>query len=554
MKSFIAIAAFAAGTNALVGRSDSCCFHLTASGGVSGTLGQLSDGQVRVGDDSLSAATFCINSSGAITDSAGRGCILTTETTQFQCDTGATATSGFSITSSGELEYHGSPNFIACETGENGGRNIYTTNSTSVTMCKKVELTADSCSGSGAGASSSSMMPSSSSMMPSASQSSVMVAPSSSAPAPSSSAPAPSSPAPAPSSPVSSNSASSAPAPSAATLWGSPIYVTSTVTVTDCSCPNNTPGFPAPSGSAPSGSAQPSGAAGGSTPSASAAPSPSESSVPSPSSPSGSAQPSGPAGGSTPSASAAPSLSESSVPSPSSLSSSAQPSGPAAGASTAASSPAQSPVPTTSSMVVPSSSTSASSSSTTSSMVVPSSSTSASSSSTAATATQSSAGSCATTLISGEYQYPHLIIPINSSSPDTAYGTQYFGTVSETVSTIFNFDIPSSYEGSTCNLLFMFPEKADLETSDYTFSGNGKIDFSKLSEVASSSTTYNNAPSVSENLGDITITPGNTYVVSTFSCPAGETVAYEMSEAGTTYLNWFNDWNPSPLGVFITKC
>jgi len=79
MKSFIAIAAFAAGTNALVGRSDSCCFHLTASGGVSGSLGQLSDGQVRVGDDSLSAADFCINSSGAITDSAGRGCIITSE-------------------------------------------------------------------------------------------------------------------------------------------------------------------------------------------------------------------------------------------------------------------------------------------------------------------------------------------------------------------------------------------------------------------------------------------------------------------------------------------
>ncbi|KAJ5544276.1 hypothetical protein N7513_007087 [Penicillium frequentans] len=537
MKSFIAIAAFAAGTNALVGRSDSCCFHLTASGGVSGSLGQLSDGQVRVGDDSLSAADFCINSSGAITDSEGRGCIITTETTQFQCDTGADATTGFSITSSGGLEYHNSPHFIACETGENNGRNIYTTNSTSVTMCKNVELTADSCSGSGAGASSSALPSASASSIPMASSSSVAPAPSSVAPVyTSSAAPAVSSPAPAPVN--SSPAAGSAPAPSAATLSGSPIYVTSTVTVTDCSCANTTPGFPAPSGeaspsysqapapssSAPAGGAQPSGPAGGSTPSASAAPSPSES-----------VQPSGPAGGSTPSASAAPSSSES-----------VQPSGPAGGFTTSASVPAESAAPTTSSMVAPAA--------TTTSMAAPAASTTAVQSSASATATQSSSSSCATTLTSGEYQYPHLIIPVNSSTPDTAYGTQYFGTVSETVSTLFNFDIPTSYEGSTCNLVFMFPQKADLETSDYTFSGDGKIDFSKLSEVASSSTTYDNAPSVSEDLGDITISAGNTYVVSSFSCPAGETIAFEMSEAGTTDLHWFNDWNPSPLGLFITKC
>ncbi|KAJ5914783.1 hypothetical protein N7504_003666 [Penicillium tannophilum] len=528
MKSFIAIAAFAAGTNALVGRSDSCCFHLTASGGVSGSLGQLSDGQVRVGDDSLSAADFCINSSGAITDSEGRGCIVTSETTQFQCDTGANATTGFSITSSGGLEYHNSPNFIACETGENNGRNIYTTNSTSVTMCKNVKLTADSCSGSGAGASSSAMpsATASASSIPMAPSSSMAPAPSSVAPVyTSSAAPAVSSSAPAP---VYSSPAGSAPAPSAATLSGSPIYVTSTVTVTDCSCANTTPGFPAPSG--------------GASPSYSQAPAPASSA------PAGSAQPSGPAGGSTPSASAAPSPSES-----------VQPSGPAGGFSTSvltsvesvapatsSMTPAESAAPTTSSMVAPAA--------TTSSVVVPAASTSAVQSSASASATQSSSSSCATTLTSGEYQYPHLIIPVNSSTPDTAYGTQYFGTVSETVSTLFNFDIPSSYEGSTCNLVFMFPQKADLETSDYTFSGDGKIDFSKLSEVASSSTTYDNAPSVSEDLGDITISAGNSYVVSTFSCPAGETIAFEMSEAGSTDLHWFNDYNPSPLGLFITKC
>ncbi|KAJ5547427.1 hypothetical protein N7494_005012 [Penicillium frequentans] len=87
MKSTIAIAALVAGANALVGRSDSCCFQLTASGGETGTLGQLTDGQVRLGDTTLSAAEFCISNS-IITDSEGRGCVVTSETTQFQCDEG----------------------------------------------------------------------------------------------------------------------------------------------------------------------------------------------------------------------------------------------------------------------------------------------------------------------------------------------------------------------------------------------------------------------------------------------------------------------------------
>lgn len=156
------------------------------------------------------------------------------------------------------------------------------------------------------------------------------------------------------------------------------------------------------------------------------------------------------------------------------------------------------------------------------------------------------ATNCGTALSSGNYEFPHLIIPIDSSSPNKAAGTSLNGSVTSTVSSIFNFDIPSSDSGKTCSLVFLFPEKANLETSAFTFSGDGKIDFSELSSAATTSTTFDNAPSVSKDLGDITVSPGNSYVVSTFSCPAGQAVAFEMKNAGSTELNFFEDFNPAP--------
>jgi hypothetical protein len=171
----------------------------------------------------------------------------------------------------------------------------------------------------------------------------------------------------------------------------------------------------------------------------------------------------------------------------------------------------------------------------------------------------SSSSSCvATTLTgtaeSGNYQYPHLIIPVSTTSPDTAYGTQHFGKISSNTSTIFDFDIPPSYSGSTCNLIFLFPLQSELETSSYTFSGTGEIEFEELSSAASSVTTYDNAPSVESVLGTFTVTEGSSTLISTFSCPAGETLTYELKALQDTYLYYFQDWNPNPIGLFVTYC
>ncbi|KAH8787348.1 putative GPI anchored cell wall protein [Hyaloscypha sp. PMI_1271] len=429
MNTFAALSLILGASAFAVPRS-SCSFQLTASGGESGTIGQLSDGQNRIGGG-LSPATFAINNGGII-DSASRGCILTPSVEQFQCDQGVGPTFGFAIDSNETLTYSGSSVFYACPASDTEW-NLYTTPVTGQEKCVEISLTASGCG--------------------------------------------------------------------AATSVASSV---TTVTVYDCGMASSTSPLAT------------------STPvvvqsSTSLAPvvqySPSTASIPA-ASPSTSPLGSVP---SFPSSSEQYSRGTTVIPTPIDTTS--------VWAHTYVSSAPETIVTYTSSV---------------------------------ATSVQSSS-TCVTTSLTGSstpgnYQYPHLIVPISSSSPTAASGTSYFGTISSNTSTIFNFDIPSSYSGSTCNLIFLLPLLSELETSSYTFSGSGGVDFSQLSSAATEATTWDNAPSVEKDLGEFTLSEGSSTLVESFVCPAGETLSFEMSAVGDTFLYFFQDWNPSPLGLYITVC
>jgi hypothetical protein len=382
MKYSVSTLALALGASAVSVPRD-CTFSLSASGGQSGTVGQLSDGQNRIGGNNPKG-TYTIKN-GQITDSQGRGCILTPPTTQLQCDVGATPSGGFAIGSNGQVTYNGSTQFYACPASDNM-YNIYTTPVQGQTKCVKIELTASGCY-----AAASSSMPAQQTKT-SMATSTVMK-----------------------STPVQTETKTAeitCPAPQTVT-------VTSVVTM----------------------------------------PAPKQSSTPAP----------------------APAKSGSSAPAP------------------------------------------------------------------------SSTGKTCPANLSGSYQYPHLIVPVSSSMPNKAYGTSYNGKITPDTSSIFNFDIPSSYTG-TCSLVFLFPEQKDLQTSSFTFSGNGEVDFKQLSNVASQSTTYANQGGVKTDFGKQTVKPGSSTVVSTFPCPAGQAVSYEVSSVSGTSLEYFQDYNPSPIGLYITSC
>ena len=175
--------------------------------------------------------------------------------------------------------------------------------------------------------------------------------------------------------------------------------------------------------------------------------------------------------------------------------------------------------------------------------------------SSATTAAAPSGTNCPANL-GGKYQYPHLIVPVSSSQPDKAEGTSYNGTISPDMSSIFNFDLPQSYAGKTCSLVFLFPEQKDLKTSFYAFNNKGGISVSELSAPATEQTTYNSKPKAAvAGIGSISsVKPGSSYVVASHECNAGARQAFEFSSTGDLDLSYFQDYNPSPIGAYITVC
>lgn len=172
----------------------------------------------------------------------------------------------------------------------------------------------------------------------------------------------------------------------------------------------------------------------------------------------------------------------------------------------------------------------------------------------AASASGTSASGCPASL-SGTYEYPHLIVPVNKDSPTTAGGDSYNGTFSSTVSSIFNFDIPETDSGKTCSLVFLLPTQDELVTSAFSLSGSGGLDFAQLKSPATEQTSYSTIPAVDSDLGGpASVTPGDEYVIASGPCAGGETVSYEVSATGSLALNYFQDSSAAAIGFYITVC
>ncbi|TGO37740.1 hypothetical protein BHYA_0090g00300 [Botrytis hyacinthi] len=508
--------ALAVGTSAASIKRDNCSYTLTSSGGQSGIVGQLEDGQLRILGNHPTAS-FTINN-GETTDSKGRPCYLTSEANQYQCDTGMSATGGFAISADGTYSQSGSSVFYACPSSDND-YNIYTAPVAGQDKCVQIGLTASGCFAPSSSSSSAKLSTSASQEVPSSTLVSSTKA--------------------SLSAPVSESSKASV---ITATTTQQQTCAASTVTVAQTVVVTQTPSAKtiyvtstAPGQTVHETQTQQETA-------------PAQTVVVTQTQQQTCAAPSTVT--LTQVQSAAPStVTVTQVQSMTAVSTKQV---------TTTESVKVSSAPVTTSQVQATttavSTPKASSASSIVSSIFSQASSVVSSATSKASSTASASNSCPTNL-DDTYSSPNLIIPISSASPDKAYGTSYDGVVNSTVSSLFNFDIPASYASKTCSLVFLFPTQDMLETSSYTFSGSGAIDFKQLSTTVTTSSTYNSIGSTATDFGSKTITPGSWTVVNTFACPAGQAISYEMTAGGSdTDLWWFEDYNPSPIGLFITTC
>ncbi|RYP05027.1 hypothetical protein DL765_009966 [Monosporascus sp. GIB2] len=490
--------AAATGVSSLERRDAGCKFTVNTHGAVEFPVGQHESGQTRAGAH-MTLSEFTIND-GSVTDAKGRGCWWTPPSMVLQCDENQPPETGFEIGCDGSVSFKGQKTFYECDAGEKDEVNIYLTLDENAQNCREITLSADGCRPGDCEANSSS------------------------------SAPATSAP-PATSYPVSSPPATSVetPKPSVPT-----VVTTVTETVSDCGSEGHTETVSGPAETE-------------------TVPGPTETkTVPGPTEtktipgPTVTETVQGPTQTKTVQETKTVEETETvkypteTVPGPTQTTTAQAPPqtttaqttvtykpSPPPATSPKPSGPETSPAPTTPGHSAPFPAPSE--------VDIP--------------------DSCPGDVKNaGEFNLPTLIIPIDSSKPDVAEGTSYFGEVSKTKSSVFDFNIPPSVGGKICKLVFLFPEQDDLETSSFTFSGAGELDFARLSRPVDQQTSYSNVPDVAEDLGQFTVKPGNAYDIASFDCPAGERVSIEMANVagGDTSLRFFQDYNPCPIGLFMT--
>lgn len=154
----------------------------------------------------------------------------------------------------------------------------------------------------------------------------------------------------------------------------------------------------------------------------------------------------------------------------------------------------------------------------------------------------------------GGFEFPHLIMPISKSNPESTYPNTYFPNITPNdVATVFDFDMLGSDQ--SCELGFYFPRQDQLTTSLFTLSGPGTFTFSISlpgTGAQDGATTWNNQPPAANTDGfpkTINMQPGNYYSLSLGPCVPG--LASLTMNSSDSCFTWFQDFNPCPIGPFI---
>lgn len=152
--------------------------------------------------------------------------------------------------------------------------------------------------------------------------------------------------------------------------------------------------------------------------------------------------------------------------------------------------------------------------------------------------------------LSGPYEIPHLLVPIDRSNGSNIIGNSYIAQISSSFSTLFNFNLPSEFQGKTCNLVFHVPPESQEWWHPWHLSTPGGILFSQL-ETPATALTSSGTVSNSRPIGSVNSLELGGHPVSSAPCEAGTTVGYRADALGALDLQYFQMTSPA-AGLYMT--
>ena len=168
---------------------------------------------------------------------------------------------------------------------------------------------------------------------------------------------------------------------------------------------------------------------------------------------------------------------------------------------------------------------------------------------------------CSQVLTPESFVEPTLIVPVSREDAGHPYGDVSSPIITPSNNTLFAFKTPASWTG-TCSLLFTFPYASETANPGaYHFSGieeeqagSGGLNFDHVKADIDADETWFTKPELKETYGKTEIIPGNSYTIATFPCKGGETLVYDVSSVSGVELEFEQNSQASPIGLWVTKC
>ncbi|KAF2837281.1 hypothetical protein M501DRAFT_937795, partial [Patellaria atrata CBS 101060] len=151
-------------------------------------------------------------------------------------------------------------------------------------------------------------------------------------------------------------------------------------------------------------------------------------------------------------------------------------------------------------------------------------------------------------------QYPHQLIHLSSASPNTAFGTFFYGSVLRSAdgsSQRWNeilFDVPNN-DATTCRINFTVPPGSNGAGPNWSASGNPPaMDVSEINGIPDPSTdTWNSHPPFGNRVGTIRIASNGAVALSPSTgiivpCRKGQAQSFLLSSlANGINVTWYGE-------------